>query len=123
MTEEEQSHTVLLCPVCRQKVRVPTGLGKLVVTCPKCRHRWEWRALSDEEHNAGILGRVRSGKMNGKDTEELRGRAESSGCDTRPGGLSQLFPQRGDKRKRQNIGDLTAPIFGCSFWFVLIIGA
>ena len=25
------------CPMCRQKVRVPRGRGKICITCPKCR--------------------------------------------------------------------------------------
>lgn len=30
------------CPSCSQKLRAPSHLGKLNLTCPKCTHRWRW---------------------------------------------------------------------------------
>lgn len=30
------THKVFYCSKCRQKLRVPRGKGKIVVTCPKC---------------------------------------------------------------------------------------
>lgn len=33
---------VLPCPKCEQKLRVPIDRGVLTLTCPKCRHRWDW---------------------------------------------------------------------------------
>ncbi len=30
------THKLFYCPKCRQKLRVPRGKGKVVVTCPKC---------------------------------------------------------------------------------------
>ena len=32
------------CPKCGQKVRLPRGKGKLRVTCPKCREKFETKA-------------------------------------------------------------------------------
>jgi len=34
--------TVIDCPACAQKMRVPTDRGRLAITCRNCRHRWEW---------------------------------------------------------------------------------
>lgn len=31
------------CPNCKQMVRVPKGRGKIIVTCPKCHHKFEKR--------------------------------------------------------------------------------
>lgn len=33
---------VTSCPNCSQKLRAPTHLGELQLTCPKCRHNWWW---------------------------------------------------------------------------------
>jgi len=38
--------TVLQCPVCAQRLRVPCDLGEIQVTCPACRARWPWKAKS-----------------------------------------------------------------------------
>jgi hypothetical protein len=38
--------TVLQCPVCAQRLRVPCDLGEIQVTCPACRARWPWKANS-----------------------------------------------------------------------------
>lgn len=34
--EQKKIYRFYKCPGCRQKVRVPKGKGKLVITCPKC---------------------------------------------------------------------------------------
>ena len=36
------NHTVEPCPICGQKLRIPTDRGDLNLTCPKCRHSWNW---------------------------------------------------------------------------------
>jgi predicted signal transduction protein with EAL and GGDEF domain len=32
------------CPVCKQRVRVPKGRGKICITCPKCRSEFTKRS-------------------------------------------------------------------------------
>jgi len=34
------SRTVIQCPACSRKLRVPAGGGRLRVTCPSCRHEF-----------------------------------------------------------------------------------
>src|SRR5262245_47863446 len=31
------------CPSCGKKLRWPSHLGRLIVICPLCRHRWDWQ--------------------------------------------------------------------------------
>lgn len=33
---------VVSCPSCSQKLRAPSNLGTLTLTCPKCKHCWSW---------------------------------------------------------------------------------
>jgi hypothetical protein len=35
--------TIIQCEYCRQKLRVPSNRGKLVVTCPRCKHSWHYQ--------------------------------------------------------------------------------
>ena len=40
ITEPEKD--IIPCPTCSQKLRVPNNLGKLNLTCPKCKYSWLW---------------------------------------------------------------------------------
>lgn len=33
---KDDEHCYFRCPDCRQEMRVPTGRGKILITCPKC---------------------------------------------------------------------------------------
>ena len=36
----DRQHRYYRCPQCRQQLRVPRGKGKIVITCPRCRHEF-----------------------------------------------------------------------------------
>lgn len=39
-----KTHKYLKCPGCRQDLRVPRGKGKISITCPKCKTKFETRS-------------------------------------------------------------------------------
>lgn len=38
---KDRDHRYFDCPKCRQPVRVPRGKGKIMITCPKCKERFQ----------------------------------------------------------------------------------
>lgn len=38
---KDKEHRYYLCPKCKQMVRVPKGRGKIEITCPKCKERFD----------------------------------------------------------------------------------
>ncbi len=38
--EQKKIYRFFKCPMCKQKVRVPKGRGKICITCPKCREEF-----------------------------------------------------------------------------------
>ncbi len=40
----DEIHTTFTCPICNLRLRVPLDCGDLRLTCPKCRHFWDWAA-------------------------------------------------------------------------------
>ena len=38
---KDKNHKYFRCPKCRQKVRVPKGKGKIMITCPKCKTKFQ----------------------------------------------------------------------------------
>ena len=40
--------TILPCPNCRRRLRVPIDRGSLTLTCPTCRWRWDWSPREEE---------------------------------------------------------------------------
>ena len=39
--EDRKDNHIYKCPGCGQKLRIPKGRGKVVITCPKCRTQFE----------------------------------------------------------------------------------
>ena len=39
----DAGHKIFACPACRQRVRVPSGRGKIEITCPKCGNHFKRR--------------------------------------------------------------------------------
>lgn len=42
-TKELKTHKFYKCPSCNTKLRLPKGKGKIVITCPKCKNKFEKR--------------------------------------------------------------------------------
>ncbi|MDR7855180.1 hypothetical protein [Tissierella sp.] len=40
---ESKTHKFYKCPECKTKLRLPKGKGKIVITCPKCKNKFEKR--------------------------------------------------------------------------------
>ena len=38
---KDREHKYFDCPKCRQPVRVPKGKGKIMITCPKCKEKFQ----------------------------------------------------------------------------------
>ena len=42
-TSADTGHKIYACPACKQRVRVPSGRGKIEITCPKCGNHFKRR--------------------------------------------------------------------------------
>lgn len=41
---EKRRYKYLRCPRCAARLRVPRGKGKLIITCPRCKHKIEGKS-------------------------------------------------------------------------------
>ena len=46
--------TVIGCPACNQRLRVPIDRGNLELTCPQCRHNWRWSKDLDRYNGQNV---------------------------------------------------------------------